>query len=46
MNQETLAQLQTEQHLAIVASTTRLFEEPGALEAVARLTKQWFKQHL
>jgi hypothetical protein len=25
---------------------TRLFEEPGALEQVARLAAEWFKEHL
>jgi putative phosphoribosyl transferase len=32
--------------LEIVRGATHLFEEAGALEAVARLARAWFKQHL
>ena len=32
--------------LAVVPSATHLFEEPGALEQVAGLARDWFVQHL
>ena len=32
--------------LEIVPRATHLFEEPGALEAVARLSADWFHRHL
>ena len=42
-----LAQLRArEQQLVIVPGATHLFEEPGALEEVARLAANWFTNHL
>jgi dienelactone hydrolase len=35
-----------EKGLEIVPGATHLFEEPGALEAVARLARDWFIRHL
>jgi putative phosphoribosyl transferase len=32
--------------LAVVRGATHLFEEPGALEEVARLARDWFVRHL
>ena len=32
--------------LEIVQGATHLFEEPGALEEVARLSRDWFVRHL
>lgn len=46
LNQLALAQLQCQKELAIVPGATHLFEEPGTLEAVARLAYQWFNHHL
>jgi putative phosphoribosyl transferase len=46
MNQEALEQLQVEKKLAIVSEATHLFEEPGTLEVVARLSSEWFEQYL
>ena len=46
MNQDALAELQCEKKLVIVPGATHLFEEPGALEEVARLAAEWFSQHL
>ena len=46
MNREALAQLHAPKRLEIVPGATHLFEEPGALEAVARLARGWFEQHL
>jgi len=46
MNERALAQLQTEKKLDIVPGATHLFEEPGALDEVARLARRWFQDHL
>lgn len=46
LNQAAYEQLKTEKQLVIIPGATHLFEEPGALEAVAHLAAQWFKQHL
>jgi len=46
MNRTALAALRCEARLEIVPGATHLFEEPGALEAVARLATAWFQQHL
>jgi putative phosphoribosyl transferase len=46
MNREALAQLPGEKQLVIVPGATHLFEEPGALEEVARLAADWFTGHL
>jgi putative phosphoribosyl transferase len=46
MNEEARAQLRGETGLEIVAGATHLFEEPGALEEVARLARDWFERHL
>ena len=46
MNEEALAALQSEKHLEIVPGATHLFEEPGALEEVARLAREWFVRYL
>jgi dienelactone hydrolase len=46
MNREALEHLKVEKRLDIVPGATHLFEEPGALEQVARLARQWFQTHL
>jgi dipeptidyl aminopeptidase/acylaminoacyl peptidase len=46
MNQEAMAQLHVETKLEIVPRATHLFEEPGALEEVARLAREWFERYL
>jgi len=46
MNEDALRQLHGEKDLAIVRGATHLFEEPGALEDVARLAREWFVRHL
>ena len=46
LNREALAELECEKQLAIVPGATHLFEEPGALEDVARLASEWFARHL
>lgn len=46
MNREALAQIPSETRLEIIPGATHLFEEPGALEEVAQLASEWFKQYL
>jgi dienelactone hydrolase len=46
MNREALEELRVEKKLEIVAGATHLFEEPGTLEQVARLARDWFERHL
>ncbi len=37
---------QTEHSLEIIPDATHLFEEPGALDQVAALARDWFRKHL
>ena len=46
LNQEALARLHGEKSLVIVPGATHLFEEPGALDEVARLAREWFGRYL
>ena len=47
MNESALEQIGAEERkLEIVPGATHLFEEPGALEAVARLARDWFQRYL
>lgn len=46
MNQEAMARMRAEVRLEIVPGATHLFEEPGTLEEVSRLARDWFLQHL
>jgi len=46
MNEEAFAQLRCEKRLEIVPGATHLFEEPGTLEQVARLARDWFSHYL
>lgn len=46
LNRSALLQLRCEKQLAIVPAATHLFEEPGALDEVARLAGEWFQRHL
>jgi dienelactone hydrolase len=46
LNQGAYRLLKAERKLKIVPGATHLFEEPGALEEVARLAAEWFKLHL
>ena len=44
LNRAALAQLGEGHRLAVVPGATHLFEEPGALDAVARLAADWFDE--
>jgi dienelactone hydrolase len=46
LNQAAMAALAGEARLEVVPGATHLFEEPGALERVAILARDWFVQHL
>jgi putative phosphoribosyl transferase len=46
LNRRALALLRCEKQLEIVPGATHLFEEPGALEEVARLACEWFERYL
>jgi len=46
MNREAAARMHCEQRLEIVPGATHLFEEPGKLERVAQLAREWFRHHL
>ena len=46
LNERAFVQLQCEKSLAVVPHATHLFQEPGALEEVARLAANWFRKHL
>jgi putative phosphoribosyl transferase len=46
MNRDAFAQLTCKKRIEIVPGATHLFEEPGALEAVARLAGDWLVAHL
>jgi putative phosphoribosyl transferase len=46
LNQEARRHLRCESQLEIVPGATHLFEEPGALESVAELARDWFTDRL
>ena len=45
LNEEAMAQMRAEVRLEIIPGATHLFEEPGALDEVARLASDWFTRH-
>ena len=46
LNRQAQARLRCERRLAVVPGATHLFEEPGTLQAVAHLAKDWFVDHV
>ena len=46
MNERAYALLRLPKELQIIPGATHLFEEPGALEEVARLASDWYKAYL
>jgi putative phosphoribosyl transferase len=46
LNRDALAQLGCERELRIVPGATHLFEEPGTLDVVAALAREWFVARL
>lgn len=45
LNQEAMAMMGCQTRLALIPGATHLFEEPGALDEVARLAGEWFLTH-
>jgi len=45
LNRDALGKIKSEKELAIVPRATHLFEEPGTLDEVSRLAKDWFLRH-
>jgi dienelactone hydrolase len=46
LNRQALQRLAGEKQLVVVPGASHLFEEPGALEQVAQLARDWFTRHL
>ncbi|MFJ7902536.1 phosphoribosyltransferase family protein [Streptomyces sp. NPDC096198] len=46
LNRQAQMRLRCEHHLAIVPGATHLFEEPGTLEVVTDLARDWFTDHM
>ena len=46
LNKRAMTMMRAPVDLVIVPGATHLFEEPGALEQVARLAAEWFRRHL
>ncbi|MET8245307.1 phosphoribosyltransferase family protein [Streptomyces sp. NPDC005202] len=46
LNRQAQARLRCESRLAVVPGATHLFEEPGALETVTDLARDWFTDHM
>lgn len=46
MNEKAFNKLDTKKKMVIIPAASHLFEEPGALEEVALLAKDWFSEHL
>jgi putative phosphoribosyl transferase len=46
LNEVAHEQLRCEKGMVVIPGATHLFEEPGALDEVARLTTAWFKKYL
>lgn len=46
LNRQAMEKLVGEARLEVVPGATHLFEEPGALEQVAKLARDWFTRHL
>ncbi len=45
-NERAFTLLHCEKEIVLVAGATHLFEEPGALDKMARLAAEWFTRHL
>jgi pimeloyl-ACP methyl ester carboxylesterase len=46
LNERAMAHMRCEVRLVVVPGASHLFEEPGTLEAVARLAREWFVKYL
>ena len=46
INRDGIGELRSEKKLVVIPGATHLFEEPGALEEVAKLATNWFANYL
>lgn len=46
LNRQAMRDLRCEKRMVIIPGATHLFEEPGALENVSRLAREWFETYL
>ena len=46
LNREAAARMTCERRLHVIPGAGHLFEEPGAIQEVARLARDWFVEHL
>ena len=46
MNESAMQQMHCVKQLNIIPNASHLFEEPGKLDAVAKLAKDWFEKYL
>ncbi len=46
LNKQAMESVKGKKQLSIIPGATHLFEEPGKLEVVARLTSGWFRRYL
>lgn len=46
LNEQARDQMRCEVKLEIIPGATHLFEEPGALEQIAKLASDWFRDHI
>ena len=46
LNEQAFRRLRCEKSLRIIPKASHLFEEPGTLEAAAKLASEWFAEHL
>ncbi len=46
LNREAQARLHCENRLEVVPGATHLFQEPGTLEQVTELARDWFTDHM
>ncbi len=46
LNREAMTRMTSEKKLEIILGATHLFEEPGTLQEVAQLARQWFRRYL
>jgi dienelactone hydrolase len=46
LNEQAMRRMSAKSSLAIVPGATHLFEEPGAMDQVSALAREWFAEHL
>jgi pimeloyl-ACP methyl ester carboxylesterase len=46
LNRQALQKLAGQAQLVVIPGASHLFEEPGTLERVAQLARDWFTEHL